>query len=235
MVILDNLTKTYESEAGPIQVVENVDLRVPDGEFLMITGRSGSGKTTLLSMIGGLTRPTSGRVTINDVEIWTLDDPGMAHFRNQEIGFVFQFPSLIPTLRVIDNVLLPSLFAPGGSAGRDRALELLSLVQMREKAMAWPSQLSGGQQKRVAIARALINQPRMILGDEPTADLDEDTEREIMGIFREINRNGVTVLLVTHALDYTNLADRVLTMSRGKLETSPEAETRPERRVGISS
>jgi ABC-type lipoprotein export system ATPase subunit len=184
----------------------------------MIVGRSGSGKTTLLSLIGGLTKPVSGTVKVDDVDLWTLTDAEQSKFRAQKIGFVFQIPSLLPTLTVLDNIKLPTMFMKTHDGVGEKALSLLSMVGLSEKAHAYPSQLSVGQQKRVALARALMNGPDIILADEPTSDLDAATELEIMSLLEKVHGEGPrTVVMVTHNLDLNRYADRVWTMANGVL------------------
>ncbi|MDR2801096.1 MAG: ABC transporter ATP-binding protein [Desulfovibrio sp.] len=202
MIRLENLGKRYQD----LTVLDRINWTVEDGAFVLVTGRSGGGKTTLLSIVGGLTRPDEGRVLIDGVDIWQLPEPDLAALRNRKLGFVFQFPSLIPTLRVLDNVLLPIAFSGRIPTREDKesALSLLEMVGVTDKENAYPSQLSGGQQRRAAIARAMINRPSIILADEPTGDLDETTEAEIMSLFRRINRQGVLIVMVTHALDYAS-------------------------------
>ncbi|MDR2076782.1 MAG: ABC transporter ATP-binding protein [Desulfovibrio sp.] len=208
MIRLENIGKRYQRS----DVLQRIDWRIADSAFVLVTGRSGGGKTTLLSIMGGLTRPDEGRVLIDDVDIWRLSEPELAALRNRKLGFVFQFPSLIPTLRVLDNVLLPIAFGGRSPNREDRefAGSLLAMVGIADKEKAYPSQLSGGQQRRAAIARALINRPSIILADEPTGDLDESTEAEIMSLFQNINRQGVTIVMVTHALDYAALGTACL-------------------------
>jgi ABC-type lipoprotein export system ATPase subunit len=202
MIRLENLGKRYKDS----EVLKRINWRVEDAAFAIVTGRSGGGKTTLLSIVGGLTRPEEGQVFIDEIDIWRLSEPDLADLRNRKLGFVFQFPSLIPTLRVLDNVLLPVAFSGRSPALKDRdfARSLLELVGMADKEASYPAQLSGGQQRRAALARAMVNSPSIILADEPTGDLDETTEAEIMNLFQRINRQGVTIVMVTHALDYAS-------------------------------
>ena len=218
MIELKMATKIYETGAGRITAVDDVSLHVRDGEFVAVVGHSGSGKTTLVSLMGGLTRPSSGRVIVAGEDIWTLDNAGLARLRSEQIGFCFQFSSLIPSLNSLDNVRLPASFAAGEKGAPGRALELLELVGVKEKSKAYPQELSGGQQRRVAIARALINDPRIILADEPTGDLDEATEADIMTLFENLNRQGVTIVMVTHSRGLAQRAGRMLTMKAGALE-----------------
>ncbi|MDR1489898.1 MAG: ABC transporter ATP-binding protein [Desulfovibrio sp.] len=212
MIRLENIGKRYQD----LTVLDRINWRIEDGAFVLVTGRSGGGKTTLLSIVGGLTRPDEGRVFIDDVDIWRLSEPDLAALRNRKLGFVFQFPSLIPTLRVLDNVLLPIAFSGRTPTREDReyALSLLEMVGVTDKESAYPSQLSGGQQRRVAIARTMINRPSVILADEPTGDLDETTEAEIMSLFQRFNRQGVLIVMVTHALDYASFGTPYLLKNR---------------------
>ncbi len=219
MITVENLSKIYHSGGQTIKVLESINLEVPDGEFLTLTGRSGGGKTTLLSLMGGLTRPTAGKVFIDGVELWGLPESELAKVRNQKFGFVFQFASLIPTLKVLDNVMLPISFSGRRPTMEDqvRAQALLETVGISEKARSFPGQLSGGQQRRVAIARALINNPNVLFADEPTGDLDEETERSIMQLFKEINESGTTIVMVTHAMCFAHIGSKALTMREGAL------------------
>lgn len=215
MIELKDTTKTYESGGGLVKAVDNVALSIIDREFVAVIGHSGSGKTTLVSLMGGLTRPTSGRVLIGGTDIWTLDNYNLARLRSEKIGFCFQFFSLIPTLNSLDNVRLPASFAGGEKGDPEHAMRLLEMVGVVDKAKAYPSELSGGQQRRVAIARALVNEPKIILADEPTGDLDEQTEAEIMDLFEGLNRDGVTIVMVTHSHNLAARAGRLLTMNAG--------------------
>jgi len=225
MIELHNVSKTFTIAKGrPVPAVQDVSLQVGQGEFLVITGRSGSGKTTLLNLVAGLARPTSGQVLLDGVEIWKLPDTEQSRLRNEKIGFVFQFPSLMPSLTTLDNVLLPTLFgaakgdAKAQAEARNRAVQLLDEVGLSDKLDAYPRQLSAGQQQRVVIARSLINQPELLLADEPTSDLDEQTEQEIMATFQAIHaRTGVTILLVTHSTQLVSFGTRALRMQSGQI------------------
>lgn len=220
MIDLQNVTKHYQLSGDVlVKAVENANFKVADGEFVLIVGRSGSGKTTLLSLIGGLTKPTSGKVAVNEIDIWTLRDSQQSKFRAEKIGFVFQIPSLIPTMTVMDNVRLPTMFAQRKENVGERALKLLELVGLSQKADAYPAQLSVGQQKRVALARALINNPKILLADEPTSDLDKATELEIMNLMQQIHADGPrTIVMVTHNLDLAKYGTQVHRMANGILE-----------------
>ena len=220
MISLRDINKTYEVRGGmAIPALEDLNLDVQDGEFLVIVGRSGSGKTTLLNVAAGLCRPSSGSVVLDGADLWSLSDGEQSDFRNRTIGFVFQFPSLIPTLSALENVLLPLSFARSADPqGRARAVELMETVGLSDRLASFPRQLSAGQQQRVVIARALVNKPRILFADEPSSDLDDQTEAEIMALFDEIHkRTGVTILMVTHARELIDFGSRAVEMSGGRL------------------
>jgi ABC-type lipoprotein export system ATPase subunit len=224
MIEINKLTKTYLVSGQRFHAAEEVDLTVASGEMISIIGHSGSGKTTLLSLIGGLTRPDSGQVVIDGVDLWSMPDDRLAEFRNRKLSFVYQFASLIPTLTALENVLLPTAFGEYRQDVMTNAQELLSSVGLADKGDFYPSQLSGGQQRRVAIARAFINQPEIILADEPTGDLDEETEQEVISLFRKMNtERGVTFVVVTHNNQIARRLGRLMTMKNGRLsETADE-------------
>ena len=225
----EHLCKTYRIGDQVIEAVRGVDLEVERGKFVSIVGHSGSGKTTLLSLIGGLTRPTHGRVYIDGIDIWSLSDEKLSELRNKKIGFMFQFSSLIPTLNAIENVMLPVAFSSASTGDVEaRARELLGLVGLEHRIYSTPSQLSGGEQRRVAIARALINDPDIILADEPTGDLDHETEEEVMELFLRINRDfGKTFVMVTHNPELTERTDITLRMEKGCIVGGEKHERRP--------
>ena len=218
---IENLSKSYTVENTTFVGVDNISLTINKGDFVSIVGHSGSGKTTLISIIGGILKPTSGRVLLEDVDLCSLDDKKLSEYRSARIGFMFQFASLLPILTARENVLLPGLFKPDkNSPDQNAARDLLEMVGIGEKLDSYPSQLSGGQQRRVAIARALLNKPDIILADEPTGDLDEETETEIMNLFEEINvKHRVTIILITHNLDLAGRAQKKFRMSKGKIST----------------
>ncbi|HEY7972807.1 MAG: ABC transporter ATP-binding protein [Xanthobacteraceae bacterium] len=214
------VTKVYSTERGDVEAVKGIDLTVPKGQFAAIVGRSGSGKSSLLAMIGGLSRPTSGVIRVDETDIWAMPDGGLSSFRNRRIGFVFQFASLLPTLRVIDNVALPALLGPARDAGHAyrTAAELLAQLGLAAHIDAYPAEISAGEQRRAVIARALVNAPSLLLADEPTSDLDEETEREIMEQFRAVNRErAMTLIMVTHNLRLAEQTDRVVHIADGRL------------------
>lgn len=219
-VIAEGVTKTYAVDGAGLDAVRDVSISIEKGEFVSIIGHSGSGKTTLLSLIAGLARPTRGRVLFDGTDIFSLDSNGLADYRCEKIGFIFQFASLLPMLTAMENLLLPAGFrsSPSGAVVQ-RAKELLTMVGLGDRLGAYPSRLSGGQQRRVAIARAFMNEPAMVLADEPTGDLDEETEAEMMSFFTSMNRErNITFLLVTHNTDLAKKAGRQMRMHGGTLQ-----------------
>ncbi len=217
MIELKSLSKSYTVSGTIIKAVQQLDLAIQKGEFVSIVGHSGSGKSTLLSLIGGIARPDTGQVIIDSTDIRTYDDVRLSKLRNEKFGFVYQFASLIPTLTATENVLLPTLF--GIRKPKTDAVELLRLVGLGDKVDRYPSELSGGEQQRVAIARAFIYCPEIILADEPTGDLDEETEAEIMSFFELVNRERrVTMVMVTHSSEIAMKAGTRLRMKQGVLE-----------------
>ncbi len=217
MIELKGLSKTYTIAKKKINAVQSVDLSVEQGHFVSIVGHSGSGKSTFLSLIGGIARPDTGTVRINGANIWEYSDKRLSKLRNDKFGFIYQFASLIPTLTATENVLLPTVF--GGRKTVKDAEELLKLVGLGDKTDRYPSELSGGEQQRVAIARAFINDPEIILADEPTGDLDEETEAEIMTFFEKVNRErNVTMIMVTHSSEIALRAPYRIRMKHGTLE-----------------
>jgi putative ABC transport system ATP-binding protein/macrolide transport system ATP-binding/permease protein/lipoprotein-releasing system ATP-binding protein len=218
-----NLRKTYTAESGRVNAVCDISLRLEAREFLAVVGRSGSGKSTLLAMLAGLCRPTSGTVLLNGVDLWTRTEAERAAFRNREVGLVFQFASLLPTLRVVDNVALPALIGGTGEdhAAYRRSTELLARLGLSDRADAYPSELSGGEQRRAALARAIVNAPPILLADEPTSDLDEDNEAEILELLQETHRrDGVALVIVTHDLEIARRADRIVEIRNGSIVAS---------------
>jgi ABC-type lipoprotein export system ATPase subunit len=216
-VSLRGVGKAYGDKGGGFAALHDVDLDIEVNDFLVITGRSGCGKTTLLNVAAGLAKPTGGTVTVDGVDLWSISDAERSSLRNRTMGFVFQFPSLIPGLSLEQNVTLPLEFSREEHAdGRARARELLDLVGLGHRAAARPRELSAGQQQRVVIARALINRPEFLLADEPSSDLDEQTEAEIMDIFSRIHaEQGLTIMMVTHTLKLVAFGTRHLEMTDG--------------------
>jgi len=220
MLSCRGVAKTYSTQRGDVPAVDGIDLDVEPGQFAAIIGRSGSGKSSLLAMIGGLSRPSGGEVVVDGTEIWQLGDKERAAFRNRKIGYVFQFASLLPTLRLIDNVALPALLGHRLAAGEayGKAGRLLAQVGLADHAAAYPSEISAGEQRRAVIARALINDPAIVLADEPTSDLDEHTEMEIMDELLAVNRERkATLLLVTHNLALAEQAKQIVHIANGRI------------------
>jgi ABC-type lipoprotein export system ATPase subunit len=221
IIMLRDVNKIYHmGKKGSVAAVKGVNLSVQQHEFVVITGRSGSGKTTLLNLISGLTHPTSGEVLLEQIEVWRLPDAQQSGLRNQKIGFVFQFPSLMPTLTTLENVLLPTITRRENHKEmiKARALKLLQEVGLEDKLHAYPRQLSAGQQQRVVIARSLINQPELLLADEPTSNLDEQTEQEIMALIQQIHQElPITIMLVTHSTELAVFGNRSLRMAAGEI------------------
>jgi ABC-type lipoprotein export system ATPase subunit len=217
MIELKGLSKGYTISGKIIKALQPLDLSIDQGNFVSIVGHSGSGKSTFLSLVGGIARPDTGTVFVDGANIWDYDDAGLSKLRNEKFGFIYQFASLIPTLTAIENVLLPTVF--GGKKTTADAVRLLQLVGLGEKTGRYPSELSGGEQQRVAIARAFIHDPEVILADEPTGDLDEETEAEIMAFFEKINRDkNVTMIMVTHSSEIALRAAKRFRMKQGVLE-----------------
>ena len=222
MIRLEQVSRFFQGARGAaaIKAVDGVDLVIEPGEFVVITGRSGSGKTTLLNLMAGLTHPSLGRVVLEGMDLARLSDSRLSALRNEKCGFVFQFPSLIPTLTAIENVTVPALVSsqgPLGDAGA-RARELLDAVGMGDRAGAYPRELSAGQEQRVVLARALWNGPRVLLADEPTSHLDETTEREIMTMLSALHgRLGMTMVLVTHSRALVSCGARTIEMVNGRV------------------
>ena len=220
IIKLENFSKTYYTGEVEVRAVRSVSLEIQPGEFVAIMGASGSGKSTMMNTIGCLDRPTSGRYLLDGVDIGELDRDELADLRNQKIGFVFQGFNLLTRTSAMENVELPMLYSRPGIRGREqrtRAEKALELVGLGDRVDHHPSQLSGGQQQRVAIARALVNQPKLVLADEPTGNLDTHTSIEIMGIFQDLNRRGITVVMVTHELDIARYARRTVVMRDGRI------------------
>jgi putative ABC transport system ATP-binding protein/lipoprotein-releasing system ATP-binding protein len=220
-LVADEVTKAYGADGDVLHAVNRVSLAIDRGDFVAITGHSGSGKTTLLSILGGLARPSSGKVLFDGSDLYARDADALSDYRCEKVGFVFQFASLLSSLTSRENLLLPTRFRASPQAGggaEARARELLGLVGLSDKADAYPAEMSGGQQRRVAIARAFMNEPELILADEPTGDLDEETEAEVMRLFKAMNEERkVAIVLVTHDSDLARQAGRRLKMHRGQL------------------
>ncbi|MPZ53215.1 MAG: ATP-binding cassette domain-containing protein [Acidimicrobiia bacterium] len=216
---LSDVVKTYPVAAGDFVALDNLTLDVEHGDFVAVVGRSGSGKTTLLNLLAGIDRPTSGTVYAAGADLGSLSESGLAAWRGDNVGLVFQFFQLLPTLTVAENVMLPMDFAKKIPVGerRDRALHLLERVGVGDQADKFPATLSGGQQQRAAIARALANDPPLLLADEPTGNLDSVTASYILELFADLNTDGRTIVVVTHESDIRSIASRRVTLDDGRI------------------
>jgi len=218
-----DVSKYYMANGESVTALDRVSVRIDRGDFAVIMGRSGAGKSTLLGVMGGILKPSHGDVTLKGQSLWRLDERTRAQLRADAIGFVFQNASVIQSLTVFENVLLPQMFSgsPDSTGGRKRAMELLEMMGISDKADAYPGGLSGGQKRRVAIAGALMNRPSILLADEPTGDLDAETESQIMDEFNNLRREGGTIVMVTHDPRLTSRASRVFQMDRGTIREMP--------------
>jgi len=214
----ENVTKQYGSGEATVTAVDDVSFGINKGEFVAIMGESGSGKSTLLSMLGGLNSPTSGRLSLDGVDIYARTSDERADFRKTSIGFVFQSFHLLPYLTLAENVMLPLAIVNMGKKEKlSAAVDALARVGLQAKAARLPNQISGGEQERVAIARAIVNRPPIILADEPTGNLDTRTGTEVMRLLSALNHEGITVIMVTHSNDYARCATRLIRLSDGHL------------------
>ena len=229
IIHLEDFRKTYISGEVKVHAVQGVTLTIQPGEFVAIMGASGSGKSTMMNTLGCLDRPTSGRFLLDGVNVGELNRDELADLRNKKIGFVFQGFNLLARTSALENVELPMLYCRPGISGRvqrELAEKALALVGLADRADHTPSQLSGGQQQRVAIARALVNEPKLVLADEPTGNLDSRTSIEIMGIFQQLNSQGITVIMVTHELDIARYCRRVVVMRDGLIRSDDTVKDR---------
>jgi len=213
------LEKTFSGDGAPIQALRGLDLTVAEGTFLGVMGQSGSGKSTFLAMLGGLTHPSGGSVSVDGIDLYALPGERLADFRREYLGFVFQSFNLVPYLTALENVMLPlAVKRMPGAEKRRRALGVLERVGLSARAGHLPGKLSGGEQERVAIARALVNEPPLILADEPTGALDSETTVEIMDLFATLNREGITIVMVTHNPEIRRYFDRTIVLRDGRLD-----------------
>ena len=219
LVSIRNLRKTYQRGPEKVEVLHSIDLDIPKGDFVALMGPSGSGKTTLLNLIGGLDSPTGGEITVDGQRIDAMTAGQLSHWRSQNVGFVFQFYNLMPTLNAQKNVDLPLLLTKLSAAQRKRNAEIaLQLVGLAERGKHRPNELSGGQQQRVAIARAIVSDPTLLICDEPTGDLDRQSAEEILALLQSLNRDhGKTIIMVTHDPKAADHAQRTIHLDKGTL------------------
>ena len=219
MLELENITKVYKAGQTEVPALQGISCRIESGEMVSIIGPSGSGKSTLMNIIGCLDKPTSGKYRLEGIEVDRLNDNQLAEIRNKKIGFVFQSFNLLSRTTALANVELPLIYS-GASNRRQRALQVLESVGLAHRVTHRPSELAGGEQQRVAIARALVNNPSLILADEPTGNLDTQTSKEIMLIFKQLNEQGMTIVLVTHEPDIAAYTQRTIKLRDGRIEGS---------------
>lgn len=222
LIALRNIGKSYATPAGVFPALREIDLEIADGQFVALVGRSGSGKSTLLNLIGGIDRPSQGEVMVAGTAVNQMPESALARWRGKTVGVVFQFFQLLPTLTVAENVMLPMDFCNERPARqrRDYALGLLNQMGIVEQADKLPSALSGGQQQRAAIARALANDPPIVIADEPTGNLDSETSRAVLDLFRQLTDRGTTVVIATHERDISGVIDRTIELVDGRLATA---------------
>ena len=214
---VENLCKTYGKGKNEVKALDNISFSVNKGEFIAIIGPSGSGKSTLLHILGGVDKPTSGRVFMNDQDVYVQNDEQLAIFRRRQVGLIYQFYNLIPILNVVENMTLP-LKLDGQKINEERVKELLGLLGLAERKKHLPGQLSGGQQQRVSIGRALINAPALVLADEPTGNLDSKSSQEIIGLLKHSNKKyGQTLIVITHDENIALQADRIIRIADGQI------------------
>ncbi|MCO1603430.1 ABC transporter ATP-binding protein [Desulfosporosinus nitroreducens] len=217
------VSKSYEGGDGAVEALTNINLEIREGEFLALMGPSGSGKSTLLSILGGLNPPTSGKLIIDDIDVYALNSERLADFRHEYVGFVFQQYQLIPYLTALENVMLPlSITSRSGKEQRDMAQTVLAKVGLGTKSLRLPNQLSGGEQNRVAIARAIVNRPAIIFADEPTGSLDSKTAKELLELFQALNQDGLTIIMVTHNQENLAWVTRAIYIRDGVLSQIPQ-------------
>jgi putative ABC transport system ATP-binding protein len=227
LISLESVRKVYKTKAGPLEVLRGVDFEVGKGEFVAIVGPSGSGKSTLINMITGIDRPTDGEVFVASERLTNMSENRVAKWRGANVGVVFQFFQLLPTLTVIENVTMPMNYVGTYKGKRkERAMELLELVDLPDVANKYPSQISGGQQQRAAIARALANEPKVLVGDEPTGNLDTVSAALVFALFEELVSSGTTIVMVTHDRDLAGQVPRVVEVRDGRVLNADEVDKR---------
>ena len=217
-IVAENLNKTYGRGDAIVSAVADISFQIEEGEFVGVMGESGAGKSTLLGMMGAMNAPSSGRLVVDDIDVYSLRQEQRADFRREFLGFIFQSFHLVPYLTVIENVMLPLVVVKANKKKKQTmALDALTKVGLQDKANRLPNQISGGESERVAIARSIVNEPPVLLADEPTGNLDTKTSREIMELLLQLNREGMTIIMVTHSPDCAAYAQRILRVTDGKL------------------
>jgi putative ABC transport system ATP-binding protein len=220
----ENLKKYYKQGTAPVKAIDGVNISIEQGEFVAIVGTSGSGKSTLLNMLGGLDRPTEGKVFVDGKDIFSLKDEELTIFRRRKIGFVFQAFNLVPVLNVYENIVLP-IQLDGNDVDEEFVKEIINIIGLSEKINSMPNQLSGGQQQRVAIARALATKPSFILADEPTGNLDSKTSQDVLGLLKTTSAKfRQTIIMITHNEEIAQMADRIIRIEDGHVITKDGAE-----------
>lgn len=218
MITLNDVSKFYQKDGKQLAALQDINLQINRGDFVAITGQSGSGKSTLLTILGCLDVPSSGHYVLNDHKVEIASEIELAHIRNRQIGFIFQSFNLIPSYSALRNVELPMLYAGVLAEKRtERAMLALNAVGLGERCDHLPSEMSGGQQQRVAVARSIVNNPKIIIADEPTGSLDEESTADIMNLFAQLHRSGRTIIFVTHNMQLLSYANRVIHLSQGKI------------------
>jgi putative ABC transport system ATP-binding protein len=218
MIIMKDITKTYHMGETDVPILKGINLQINEGEYVSIMGASGSGKSTLMNIIGCLDRPTSGKYYLEHRDLTTLDKEDLAYIRNQRIGFIFQQFNLLARSTALENVMLPMIYGGIPKAERKRRAAIaLEQVGLGDRLFNRPNQLSGGQQQRVAIARALVNRPALLLADEPTGALDTQTSQEVMNLFHTLNKQGITIVVITHAPEVATQTDRTIRIQDGSI------------------
>jgi putative ABC transport system ATP-binding protein len=234
VITLEGITKVYRAGEVEVAALKGISLHIPEGEFVAIMGPSGSGKSTLMNLIGCLDQPSSGRYILDQYDVSALTDDQLAWIRNRKIGFVFQSYNLIPRASAVHNVEMPLIYAGDSQQRRARAMAALESVGLLQRAGHLPNELSGGQQQRVAVARALVTDPAILLADEPTGNLDTESSLEIMRLLRDLNRQGRTIVLITHEADIAAFAQRTVRLRDGVIVSDQRPSTAIEGVVGFS-
>ncbi len=217
-ILAEQVTKTFGNENSLVTAVDEISFTIDEGEFIAVMGESGAGKSTLLGILGAMNAPTSGRLIVDDIDVYGLHQEQQADFRREFLGFIFQSFHLVPYLTVIENVMLPlAVIKMGNRKKQEMAKDALAQVGLADKANRLPNQISGGESERVAIARAIVNEPPVLLADEPTGNLDKKTSQEIMELLGRLNRDGMTIIMVTHSQDCAHHARRIIHISDGYL------------------